>query len=60
MKIIQVLKDRIKNFESQQQKLGNERDSMFEELAMICAKINEYQLDINDMQVAIEKLEKPE
>lgn len=60
MKVIQMLKDRIKHSEYQQRELGNERDDLIQQLQRICAKIEEYQEDINDMQKCIEKLEKPE
>lgn len=58
MKVIQILKDRIKNFEYQQVQLNEERDEYIEKLTRVCAKIEEYQQDINEMQIAIEKLEK--
>ena len=58
MSIIKMLGDRIKSFEFQQLQLGNERDEIIEKLKRVDAKIEEYQKDINEMQIAIEKLEK--
>ena len=58
MKVIQSLKDRIKNFDYQIKSLEGERDEILEELHRTCSKIKEYQDDINEMQVAIEKLER--
>lgn len=60
MNVIKLLQDRIKHSEYQQNQLSNERDELIESLQRLCAKIQEYQNDINEMQVAIEKLEKPE
>ena len=60
MKTIQMLKDRIKNFDYQIRQLEGERDEIIENLQRTVLKIKEYQDDINEMQIAVEKLEKAE
>lgn len=60
MSVIQMLKDRIKHSEWQKRELSNERDDLIDKLQNTCAKIKEYQDDINEMQTSIEKLERPE
>lgn len=57
MSVVKLLKDRITHSEYQQKILGEDRDELIEKLQRICAKIEEYQNDINEMQIAVEKLE---
>ena len=60
MKSIELLKQRIQDFAYQQRELELERDEKLEDILHIYAKIKEYQEDINDMQLTIEKLERKE
>lgn len=60
MKLIQVLKDRITNFEFQRGKLIDQRDNLLEEADRLYASIREYDEDIVEMEIAIGKLNEKE